>query len=171
MALENRDKASDAPNLRPTFLAKKELEKNKKSKGYASILSTFYLDRENIREAAETIDKMISFVKEKKTVAVIFPEGTRSKDGSLSEFKGGAFRAAKKDYLQVVPVTINNALSITDLSRKDKLVVEVIFHQPIKPSSLLAMDTQSIAKIVQQKVQSKLVKPEGKRSDKEDKLA
>lgn len=171
MALENQDKASETPNFRPTFLAKKELEKNKRVKGYAQILSTFYIDRENIRDSVEVIDNMIKHVKEKKNAAVIFPEGTRSQDGTLSEFKGGAFRAAKKDFLPIVPVTINNALSITDTSRKNKLVVEVIFHQPIKPINILTMDTQSIAKMVQQKVQSRLTKPEGKRSANESKVA
>ncbi len=170
LALENKDKASELPNGRPVFLAKKEIEQSKRFKGFAQIISTFFIDRENIRESVEIIDKMVAFAKENKNAIVVFPEGTRSKDGKLNEFKGGAFRAAKKDFLPIVPVTINNALSITDFDRNGKLKVEVIFHPSIKPINILAMDTQAIAKIVQSKVQSKLINPEGKRSAAESEL-
>lgn len=170
MALENKDKASEAPNIRPVFLAKKEIEKSRKFKGFAQILSTFFIDRENIRESVNVIDEMVAFAKENKQAIVIFPEGTRSQDGQLNEFKGGAFRAAKKDYLSIVPVTINNALSITDFSRDKKLKVTVTFHPAIKPINILSMDTQAIAKMVQTKVQSKLKAPQGKRSATESEL-
>lgn len=171
LALENKDKASDQPNIHPVFLAKKEIEKSRRFKGFAYIISTFFIDRENFREAVEVIDQMVAHAKENKNAIIIFPEGTRSKDGSLGEFKGGAFRAAKKDFLPIVPVTINNSLAITDLSREGKHKVQVIFHPAIKPINILAMDTQAIGKMVQQKVQSKLVKPEGSRSTTESKIA
>ena len=40
---------------------------------------------------------------------LIAPEGTRSKDGSLGEFKKGAFHLAKNTGASIVPVIINGA--------------------------------------------------------------
>ena len=36
----------------------------------------------------------------------IFPEGTRSLDGKLREFKGGAFTIARKSGCRIVPVPV-----------------------------------------------------------------
>ena len=36
----------------------------------------------------------------------IFPEGTRSLDGKLRDFKGGAFTIARKSGVKIVPVTL-----------------------------------------------------------------
>ena len=168
-ALENPDHSPDAQDGYASFLAKDDIKKNRKAKGYAQLMDTFFIDRKSPRKAVLEIDKMSTFTKENKRYEVIFPEGTRSKNGEINEFKGGAFRTAKKGFRSIVPVTINNALSITDTSRKGKLKVQVIFHKPIKPMSFMAQDTKSIATNTQRIVASAWVKPEGKRSETENK--
>lgn len=52
-----------------------------------------------------TIDKVISEVKNGRT-ALIFPEGTRSKDGSLQRFKSGAFVVAQQAEADILPARI-----------------------------------------------------------------
>ncbi len=42
-------------------------------------------------------------------VAVVFPEGTRSRDGSLGEFRSGAVRIAQKSGAPVVPIWIGGS--------------------------------------------------------------
>lgn len=171
MALEQTDESIDREDVMPTFIAKEELRKNKKARGYANMLNTFYLDRKKPRDAMATLDDFVDYIKEHKTAGVIFPEGTRSKDGTIGEFKAGAFHSAKKAYLQIVPCTINNALSISDFSRKDRLKVTVTFHSPIKPSTFMTGDKKALASRVERVVKSSWVKPEGKRSNKETKVA
>ena len=165
-ALKNPEAGSDNLNKVSVFLAKKELEKNRKLKGYAKLTNTFYIDRKNPRGALKVMEDMAEHAKKNHKYIVIFPEGTRSKNGEITEFKGGAFKIAKKSFMPIVPVTINNSLSITNLDRK-KLTVTVIFHTPLKPMSFIAKDTKTIASAVQKNVESKLVKSEGNASQRE----
>jgi len=171
VALEDKRPGEDYVNKSPIFLAKDDVAKDKRVKGYAKLIDTFYIDRKNARKALKTFDEFARFAKEGHRYPVVFPSGTRSKSGKVGEFKPGAFRMAKKEFMPIVPVTINNALSITNAKRKGKLKVQVIFHKAIKPMSFITNDTQAIAKRVKTIVESKWVKPEGKRSKKEQKLA
>lgn len=43
----------------------------------------------------------------KKVSVMIFPEGTRSKDGQLKEFKDGAFRLAIENQVPILPLVVN----------------------------------------------------------------
>jgi len=63
------------------------------------------IDRQNGREALKSLRKAASRMKQGVSV-VIFPEGTRSVDGNLGEFKKGTFVLADEAKEQVVPVTI-----------------------------------------------------------------
>ena len=152
MSLENPSKVSTDLNKLSVFIAKDDIRDNKKIKGFASLLNTFYIDRKSPRKALKEIDKFGDFVKKEKKYGIIFAEGTRSKDGKIQEFKGGAFRVAKKNLLPIVPVTINNAIGISNLSRTKPIKVEVIFGKPIKPMSLMTMDTKTIAAKVEKLV-------------------
>ena len=153
-ALENLNEADEKPVYQPCFLAKKSLQKNKQFKGYLGILSTFFVSRTNPREALEQIEKFGEYVKENSKVGIIFPEGTRSKDGKIQEFKSGAFRIAKKRLLNIVPVSINNALEALNLDRNKKAQIEVIFGKPIKANSFLTIDNKALANKVQKQVES-----------------
>ena len=130
-------------------------------------MNTFYIDRENPRAALDTLDEMTKFAKDNKKHIVIFPEGTRSKDGNLNEFKGGAFKVAKQAFLPIVPVTINNSLAAADKNRAEKLTVTITFHPVMKPMSFMTSETKDIAARVQKVVASKWVKPQGVRSENE----
>lgn len=55
---------------------------------------------------------------ERGDCVAIFPEGTRSKDGSLGEFRGGALLAARKAQVPIVPVGIRGAIDVWPRSRK-----------------------------------------------------
>ena len=57
--------------------------------------------RETIQESEETLKDGMSLV--------IFPEGSRSWDGKMGEFKRGAFMLAGEFKLPVVPITIDGA--------------------------------------------------------------
>ena len=79
-----------------------------------------------------------------------FPEGTRSRDGSLGPFKKGVFHMAIKAGVPVVPVTIKNTnvLQPPGSYRIRPGTVEVTFHSPIPTSELHAEDRDRLIEAV-----------------------
>ncbi len=63
----------------------------------------------------------------------IFPEGTRTYDGKMGEFKRGSFMLANEIGLPIVPITINGSFDI--FSRKAKSVsfgkLTMTIHKPL----------------------------------------
>ena len=98
--------------LHPAFIAKKELGKGIPSISYnlthgASIL----IDRKKPLQATQQIIDLGQYAAKNNRSVVIFPEGTRSKDGTPKAFK---VRGLKTLFEQmpggyVVPITVNNS--------------------------------------------------------------
>jgi len=93
------------------FIAKAETEKMPIVGGWMRYLRCVFMDRSNPRAALKAIKQGIEIVKSGYSL-VIFPEGTRSVDGSLSEFKPGSFKLAMKAEAMIVPVTISGSFGI-----------------------------------------------------------
>jgi len=93
------------------FIAKAETEKMPIVGGWMRYLRCVFMDRSNPRAALKAIKQGIEIVKSGYSL-VIFPEGTRSVDGSLSEFKPGSFKLAMKAGAMIVPVTISGSFGI-----------------------------------------------------------
>lgn len=64
------------------------------------------IDRESTPSALKSLKKAASLL-QSGTSIVVFPEGTRSPDGQVKEFKGGAFLLALKSRAPIVPVSIS----------------------------------------------------------------
>lgn len=99
-------------------------------------LKSVALDRNNVREGVKAINKAIENVKEGYTFGV-FPEGTRSKDGKLNEFKKGSLKIATKAKVPIIPF----ALSGTSACYEDKKNfspgrVNIIFGEKIETTNL-----------------------------------
>jgi 1-acyl-sn-glycerol-3-phosphate acyltransferase len=69
------------------------------------------IDREDRRSQLRTFKEGIAWLK-KGVPLMAFPEGKRSKDGRLMEFKGGLFSMAVKTQVPIVPITISNAHAV-----------------------------------------------------------
>jgi 1-acyl-sn-glycerol-3-phosphate acyltransferase len=89
------------------LLAKEELEKIPFYKE-AMQLFCITIDRHNPSKAVKSLRKILEFLKNGKNIG-IFPEGTRSKDGSLGNFAEGSLKIAHKSRKKVVPVLINGS--------------------------------------------------------------
>ena len=94
------------------FVSKKELGKGIPSVSYnlrhgGSIL----IDRKDPKQAIPLIKEMSEYIEKHKRSAVIFPEGTRSKDGKPKEFAQSGLKILCKyaPSAYVVPITINNS--------------------------------------------------------------
>jgi len=96
----------------PKFISKKELGKGIPSVSYnlrhgGSVL----IDRKKPKEAVAAIQKFGQYIEKNNRGAVIFPEGTRSRDGKPKPFqiKGLLALFAEIPSATVVPITINNS--------------------------------------------------------------
>ena len=67
------------------------------------------IDRSNTKKAIKSLKNVEKEIIDNKTSFLIAPEGTRSKDGSLGEFKKGAFHLAKNTGASIIPIIINGA--------------------------------------------------------------
>lgn len=72
----------------------------------------------------------------------IFPEGTRSKDGEVQEFKAGAFMLAKKLGVDILPVAIDGSGTMTKKNRMlnwhNRITLRVL--PPISAEEVAATD-------------------------------
>ena len=88
------------------------------------------VDRKNSKACVAIKDRLES---SKETVrAFIFPEGTRSKDGSVKPFKSGAFRLATDLNAIILPIYIEGS-RLTWETRKNsgRVVVHSTVMEPI----------------------------------------
>jgi len=101
------------------WLAKKELFSipffgwTMAAAGYISV------DRKGTRETARAMNEAAHKIREGMSV-VIFPEGSRSQNGSLQPFKKGGFTLAIKSRVPIVPIAIDGSRTIMP---KDRLKV------------------------------------------------
>ncbi|MBR9845117.1 MAG: 1-acyl-sn-glycerol-3-phosphate acyltransferase [Algicola sp.] len=94
------------------FVAKKELGKGIPSVSYnLRHGGSVFIYRKNPRQALPSMMKFGEYIETTNRAAVIFPEGTRSKDGKPKPFKtkGMELLFKKAPSALVVPVTVNNS--------------------------------------------------------------
>ncbi|PWA11593.1 lysophospholipid acyltransferase family protein [Flavobacterium laiguense] len=96
----------------PKFVSKKELGKGVPSVSFnlrhgGSVL----IDRKDPKQAIPAIKKLSEYIEKNNRAAVIFPEGTRSKDGKPKEFAQSGLKILCKyaPSAYVVPLSINHS--------------------------------------------------------------
>lgn len=96
----------------PKFISKKELGKGIPSVSYnlrhgGSVL----IDRKDAKQALSEIKVMAEYIEKYKRSTVIFPEGTRSKNGVPKKFSESGLKILCKyaPSAYIVPISINNS--------------------------------------------------------------
>ena len=76
--------------------------------------------------------KMSLKILKSNELLLIFPEGTRSKEGNnVQEFKGGSFKAATKARCPIVPVALIDSFKPFDTNSIEPVTVQVHFLEPM----------------------------------------
>jgi len=88
------------------FIGKKELMYFPIVGWYMLIAGHIFIDRKSRKKAAESLKQAALKIREGKSV-VMYPEGTRSADGTIGVFKKGAFHLAMDAGVQIIPVSMN----------------------------------------------------------------
>jgi len=93
------------------------------------------LDRQSRERSRRTLMDSAE-VLGKGTSIWIAPEGTRSRDGSLGEFRKGGFHLALQSGCRILPITIigtRNVLPAKGMHITDGCHVDVVIHPPVDP--------------------------------------
>lgn len=74
----------------------------------------------------------------KSVSMILFPEGTRSKDGKLQPFKRGAFHLASQVNYPIVPVTIRDSDKLLPKGslKINKGTINVFFSKPVMTTNI-----------------------------------
>ncbi|MCQ2799812.1 MAG: 1-acyl-sn-glycerol-3-phosphate acyltransferase [Bacilli bacterium] len=85
------------------------------------------IDREDNFEAVKAILKAAKYLKEDKCDICIAPEGTRSKDHHLHDFKPGSFKIAQKSGKPIAVIGVKNTDKVSKtFPRRTKVIMKVI---------------------------------------------
>jgi 1-acyl-sn-glycerol-3-phosphate acyltransferase len=140
----------------PKFVSKKEL-----GKGIPSISFNLrhggaaLIDRKDSKQAISTLGNFAKKINKNKWSAVIFPEGTRSRNGEPKKFATNGLKMLAKYNKEgyIVPLTINNSWKVFKYGKFPLGVgspISIITHQPIKIDSLpfdeLILQTEKVIK-------------------------
>jgi len=109
----------------------------------------------NIRNTKIMIDQLIH--KSKGFTIAIFPEGTRTIDGKIQDFKRGFIHVLRAADLDILPITLNGLYELKPKTRfyiKFDAKVEVVVHKPIAKEELIAMSDKEIISTVKNVIES-----------------
>jgi 1-acyl-sn-glycerol-3-phosphate acyltransferase len=130
-----------APRRHVCFVARRSLFKNKAFGGLIGLLNAFPINDEGGSDTA-AIRAALDVLKQRR-VLLIFPEGTRSPDGQIKDFKRGVWLLLSRAKCPVWPAAIDGAFDAFPRGRRFPTLfkhrVRVSFGKPIMPEELLAM--------------------------------
>lgn len=140
------------------FLAKKEVYSIPLFGRALIAVGMIRTDREARAEAHAAINEGVADARRRGHSIIVFPEGTRSLDGKMHEFRKGAFRIAITNGLPVVPVSV---IGTWDVWKPGSKVVHpgrvrTIVHAPISTEGLTVRDINALRLQVEDVVRSAL---------------
>jgi 1-acyl-sn-glycerol-3-phosphate acyltransferase len=116
----------------PAYLGKKEVFKYPVFGYGIRLIGVIPVDRSNSPAAVESAKLATEYLRRGKSY-VVYPEGTRSRDGRMLPFKKGAFMMAIDAGVPIVPVTVSGATKIMPKAEVKVFpsTVRITVHEPI----------------------------------------
>ena len=115
---------------------------------------SFPMDREDVRQSLTVIQNVIAEVKAGRNY-LIFPEGTRSKNGNImGDFHGGSFRPVVKTKCPIVPLAFIDSFKVLDQKGSKTLTVQMHYLEPIPYEAYAGMKATEVAALVKEKIQA-----------------
>lgn len=132
---------------------KKELSNVPLLKEIIACTRSFALDRENVRQSLEMIRNVTEEVQKGRNY-LIFPEGTRSKNGNcMGEFHSGSFKCALKAKCPVLPVVFIDSFKPLDEKGCRPVSMQIHYLKPIPYEEYQNMKTVELAEMVRSRIE------------------
>ena len=133
---------------------KKELKNTPILKEILTCTKSFAMDREDVRQSLTVIQNVTKEVQSGRNY-VIFPEGTRSKQGNeMGEFHGGSFRCAVKAKCTVVPMAFIDCFRVLDEKGSRPVTAQLHYLAPISYEEYKDMKPAELADLVKSRIQA-----------------
>ena len=135
---------------------KKELAEVPLLKQIRLCTHSYAMDREDVRQSLTVIKNVTEQVQKGRNF-LIFPEGTRSKNGNcMGEFHGGSFRAAMKAQCPIVPLCFVDSFKVLDGKGSKPVSAQMHYLKPIPYEEYKDMKTVEVAALVKSRIQAVL---------------
>jgi 1-acyl-sn-glycerol-3-phosphate acyltransferase len=114
---------------------------------------SFALDREDVRQSLTVIQAITREVEEGRNY-IIFPEGTRSKNGNvMGDFHGGSFRCAVKAKCPIIPIAFVDSFKVLDQKGSKRISAQIHYLKPIAYEEYQGMKAAEVAALVKARIQ------------------
>ena len=135
------------------FVAKRELTRIPLFGWALSLSGQIIVDRGNRAQAIASLQKGAEKIRAGTNV-IVFPEGTRSQQGGLSDFKSGGFHLALQAGVPIVPVTVSGSQRITPKGslKIHSGLVRICYGKPIPTRDLGVEDRQELKRKVREAI-------------------
>ena len=133
---------------------KKELKDIPFLKQVIACTKSFPMDREDVRQSMEVISATAKEVQKGRNY-LIFPEGTRSKNGNqMIEFHAGSFKIATKAKCPIVPVALIDCYKVFDQKGSAPVSMQIHYLPPIPYEEYKELKTPELAKLVHDRIEA-----------------
>lgn len=135
------------------FIAKKSFSKIPIFAQALDLYNTLFIDRDSVKQGLSVILKAIDNVKAGMSV-FIFPEGTRSRDGKMNEFKEGSMKIAVKSGCPIVPLAISNTANVWEnhFPKLTPVTVVVEALDPVIPADFDPKEQKHLGKLCKERI-------------------
>ena len=131
---------------------KKELANVPVLKEIIACTKSFGIDRDDVRQTMGIIVELTKELKKGRTY-VIYPEGTRSRNGNqMGEFHAGSFHAAVKAKCPIVPIAYIDSYKVLDQKGSKPVSLQMHFLPPLTYEEYKDMKTPEIAALVKSRI-------------------
>lgn len=129
------------------FVLKQELARVPLVGWYARTMGMVFIERGVARSAPQRLREAVALVHGGATL-VAFPEGTRSRDGSVGPFKGGVLQVAIEAGVPIVPVAIQGSGAVLPAAgfRVRPGRIDVRFGAPIRTDGRSGDERNALAR-------------------------
>ena len=115
---------------------------------------SFPMDREDVRQSLTVIQNVTEEVKNGRAY-LIFPEGTRSKNGNtMGDFHGGSFRCAIKAKCPILPVALIDSFKVFDQKGSGRLTVQLHYLPLIPYEEFAGLKATEVAALVKERIEA-----------------
>ena len=137
---------------------KKELHQIPFLKQVVECTHSYPMDRDDVRQSMKVIQGVAQDLVKGRNM-VIFPEGTRSKNGNkMGEFHAGTFKCVMKAKAPIIPFALIDSFKVLDQDGCAPLKVQLHYLKPIFYEEYKDLKTNEIAALVKKRISEAIEK-------------